>query len=81
MASKKTAEDAPKEQSARVKNAGPAGFALFEFQKDKDHSAYWIHFKRHLRTYVILHYDPMIKEVIEHGMRPVVPKMDLTEMA
>jgi len=81
MASKKNAEDAQKEQSTRVKNAGPAGFALFEYQSNKDHSAYWIHFKRQLLNYVIRTYDPMIEEVIEHGTRPVVPKLDLAELA
>ena len=75
------AEDAPREQSARVKNVGPAGFALFEYLgENRDHSSIWFHVKRNLRNYVITNYDTLIEQIIEDGTRPIVPEVDLEEL-
>ena len=83
MASSKKAhaEDAPREQSARAKNVGPAGFALFEYLgENRDHTSIWFHVKRNLRNYVITNYDTLIEQIIEKGTRPIVPEVDLEEL-
>jgi hypothetical protein len=75
MASSKKAhaEDVPREQSARVKNVGPAGFVLFKnLRENSDHTSMWFHVKRNLRNYVITNYETLIEQIIEKGTRFIV---------
>ena len=80
--SKDAKETNGKQFIQRARNLGPAGFQLFEYLgTNKDHSSFWISFKKNLRSTILQQkYDLLLESIIDTGVDPAVPELNLEEL-
>ena len=78
--SKETKKENPKE--FRPKNMGPSGFPLYEYLgAGKDHSQFWIKFKKSLKSVILQQsLDVLLEKIIDEGVVPTIPEIDKYEL-